>query len=237
MECPPTRIGSHALRRCLPLCAPRQDGSVPAPGTMPIQRLQTVSERIRAETQDRPPRGVRHDDDDGDIGTFASDDAIGFDPFPMLAVMQATEANYAVFGQVAGILHGSSEPTGDLDILWDGSPDAVDRLASELGGAGVVLRDEAFIVVEKADYRRALAGAKVYFEGLGTAGDLCTPRLRWGALDVASFLTRKVWASAGELAVPYVCLDDLLTMRRAVPGGKHARRLRELESLASSPSS
>ena len=204
---------------------------------MAIERLKTRCEEIRAQTQDRLPRGVRHDDADGDIGTFASDDAIDFDPFPMLAVMQAARANYAVFGQVAGILHGSADPTGDLDILWDGSADAADRLASEFGGAGVVLRDEAFDVVERPDYRSALAGAKVYFEGLGSSGDLCTPRLPWGALDVTSFLARKVWAHSGELVVPYLRLDDLLAMRKAVPGAKHARRVRELESLATRPPS
>ena len=208
-----------------------------ASGTTPIDRLKAMCEEIRAQTQDRRPRGVRHDDADGDIGTFASDDAIGFDPFPMLAVMQATQSNYAVFGQVAGILHGSSERTGDLDILWDGNADAIDRLASEFERSGVVLRDEAFNVVEGADYRSALAGAKVYFEGIGSAGDLCTPRLRWGALDVTGFLARKVWAHADELAVPYLSLDDLLAMRSAQAGAKHARRVRELQRLAgSSPS-
>src|SRR5687768_16034885 len=69
-------------------------------GAPAIDRLRTVCDEIRANTQNRPRRGVRHDDADGDVGTFASDDAIGFDPFPMLAVMQATGSNYAVFGQV-----------------------------------------------------------------------------------------------------------------------------------------
>jgi hypothetical protein len=73
----------------------------------------------------------------------------------------------------------------------------------------------------------------VYFEGLGCAGDLCTPRLPWGALDVTAFLRRKVWAADGSLAVPYLCLADLLTMRKALGGPKHARRVRELERLRS----
>jgi hypothetical protein len=73
----------------------------------------------------------------------------------------------------------------------------------------------------------------VYFEGLGCAGDLCTPRLPWGALDVTAFLRRKVWATDGSLAVPYLCLADLLTMRKALGGPKHARRVRELERLRS----
>ena len=208
---------------------------VPTSGRMPIDHLRAVCEQIRAHTQDRAPRGVRHDDADVEVGTYGSDDAIGFDPFPMLAVMQATGADYAVFGQVAGILHGSSDPTGDLDILWDGSSEAVEGMARAFVDAGVVLRDEDFALVPPAAYRTALGGAKVYFEGVGSAGDLCTPRLRWGALDVEAFLRRKLWARSGSLAVPYLRLEDLLAMRRAVEGTKHARRLRELEALATKP--
>ena len=201
-------------------------------GGTPIDHLRAVCERIRAEAQSRPRRGVRHDDADPDVGTFGSDDAIDFDPFPMLELLQDTGADYAVFGQVAGILHGSSEPTGDLDVLWDGHADAIEGLARAFAGAGVVLRDEAFRPVDPASYRAALAGAKVYFEGLGAAGDLCTPRLRWGALDVEGILRRKVWARSGGLTIPYVSLEDLLTMRTAVAGAKHARRARELARFA-----
>lgn len=197
----------------------------------PIDRLRDVCEQIRAETCDRPATGVRHHDADGETGTFGTDDAIGFDPLPMLGVMQTTGANYAVFGQVAGILHGSREPTGDLDILWDGDARDTDRIAETFTSAGVALRDEAFALVEPTDYRAALAGAKVYFEGVNSAGDLCTPRLRWGPLDVQGFLDRKLWTRAGPLAVPYLRLEDLLTMRRAVAGIKHERRVRELERL------
>ena len=197
----------------------------------PIEHLRSVCEGIRMATDGRAPRGVRHDDADLEAGTFGTDDAIGFDPFPMLRLLQSTGAEYAVFGQVAGILHGSSDPTGDLDVLWDGSDASVGAMAQAFDAAGVGLRDEAFEAVAPAGYPAALAGAKVYFEGLGSAGDLCTPRLRWGPVDVAAFLGRKVWAREGPLAVPYLRAENLLAMRRAVPGPKHERRARELERL------
>ena len=150
----------------------------------------------------------------------------------MLALMQTTGDEYAVFGQVAGILHGSSEPTGDLDLLGDGSHDTLDRMATSFEAAGVILRDEDFNLVEVAEYRQALTGAKVYFEGLHSAGDLCTPRLRWGSLDSNAFLRRKVWAYEESLAVPYLTVEDLLAMRKTVPGAKHKRRTLELERLS-----
>lgn len=201
-------------------------------GATPIDHLRQVCENGRAQTTGRASSGVRHDDADADAGTFATDDAIDFDPFPMLALMQTTGADYAVFGQVAGILHGSSEPTGDLDLLWDGSPDAVDAIASAFEAAHVVIRDEHFEPVNPANYRQALSGAKVYFEGLHCAGDLCTPRLRWGSLDVEAFLRRKVWVHADALSVPYISLEDLVTMRKALPGAKHERRALELARLS-----
>jgi hypothetical protein len=71
-------------------------------GSRPIDHLRYVCEQVRAQTRDRSPLGIRHDDADGEIGTFGSDDAIGFDPFPMLALLQTSGADYAVFGQVAG---------------------------------------------------------------------------------------------------------------------------------------
>jgi hypothetical protein len=176
---------------------------------------------------------VRHDDADAAVGTFGTDDAIGFDPFPMLAVMQSTGANYAVFGQVAGILHGSSEPTGDLDLLWDGNADVVDNMSRAFGLAGVELRDENGDAVEVADFGLALAGRKVYFEGVQSAGDLCTTRLPWGALDIHGILRRKVWAHEGAITIPFLALDDLIAMRSSVAGVKHARRLEELRRISS----
>lgn len=64
-------------------------------------------------------------------GTVATDDAIGFDPLPLLRAFCDWGARVVVIGQVAGILHGSRELTGDLDLLWDGSS----RQASALTAA------------------------------------------------------------------------------------------------------
>jgi hypothetical protein len=174
--------------------------------------------------------GVRHDDADDDVGTFDTDYAIGFDPFPMLAIMQDSGADFAVFGQVAGIMHGSLELTGDLDILWDPSQSDVGRMAQVIGSAGLSFRDDEHAAITDLEFGLALP--KLYFEGLGCAGDLCTPLLPWGALDVHAFLQRKSWSQVETLAVPYLDLQDLIEMRRQVARPKHVRRARELEALA-----
>jgi hypothetical protein len=83
-------------------------------------RLRAAVRSLAIVTRGRTPTGMSHGDSDDVVGTVASDDAIGFDPFPLLAALHEAGAQAVVIGQVAGILHGSSELTGDLDLLWDG---------------------------------------------------------------------------------------------------------------------
>ncbi len=196
----------------------------------PIERLRAATQHIGERTNGLAARGVRHDAADDVIGTFHTDDAIGFDPFPMLALMQNTGANYAIFGQVAGIMHGSIELTGDLDILWDGGELGRERMAEAFAAGGVTPRDEDGVI--SAGLPATLGAPKTYFEGIGCAGDLCTPNLRWGVLDVTAFLGNKVWAFSDSLVVPYLALEDLITMRRARARPKDSRRAEELEGLA-----
>ncbi|HEY1699114.1 MAG TPA: hypothetical protein VGG75_05280 [Trebonia sp.] len=96
---------------------------------LPLRRLEESVRRLREVTAGRERRGLSHDDADDVAGTVATDDAIGFDPFPLLRALQAHGAPVTVIGQVAGIMHGSSELTGDLDLLWDGDPAHAPALA------------------------------------------------------------------------------------------------------------
>src|SRR5690242_7959228 len=88
-------------------------------GEEAILRLEDAVRRLGEATAGRKRRGVRHEDADDVTGTAATDDAIGFDPLPLLRALHAHGAVVAVIGQVAGIMHGSRELTGDLDLLWD----------------------------------------------------------------------------------------------------------------------
>ncbi|MFF4038657.1 hypothetical protein [Streptomyces sp. NPDC001816] len=62
------------------------------------------------------PRGGLEEADDV-AGTFATDGALGFDPIPFLRALCEARSHAVVIGQVAGIMHGSIELTGDLDLL------------------------------------------------------------------------------------------------------------------------
>ena len=69
--------------------------------------------RLAEQTRGRPLTGRSHQDADDVTGTAATDDAHGFDPLPLLRALHDCGARVAVIGQVAAIMHGSREETGE----------------------------------------------------------------------------------------------------------------------------
>lgn len=122
------------------------------------QRLDEAIARTRALVSTRTTTGLTHQDADADIGTIKSDDAVNFDPRSLLAALQQSGVHVVVIGQVAGILHGSRELTGDLDLLWAGDPNDAEALVGVFSAAGADLADdqgrplpftrEAFLIAE-----------------------------------------------------------------------------------------
>jgi len=196
----------------------------------PLDPLRQAVARTRALVRDRPPTGLSHDDADDMVGTIDTDSARDFDPFPLLRALHAEGVRVAAIGQVAGILHGSRELTGDLDLLWDGDParssplvrafEAVDASLLDNDRRPVALTPSAFLL------------PKVQFESSTASGDLCTPALPWGSLDVRAFLDRALTVSDVDgVEVHYLRREDLILMRRAVGRPKDLRRAAELELL------
>jgi hypothetical protein len=197
--------------------------------TAPFRRLDAAIERIAAHVTARPRRGIAHDDADDTVGTIDSDDAVGFDPRLLLAAFDRYGARVVVIGQVAGILHGSQELTGDLDLLWSGTADEAPKLVAAFADVGATLTDDdRRPVTLSVD---ALLLPKVLFASRNASGDCCTPTLPWGALDIAGTLARAVAAYDGGVAVHYAALADLVAMRRAAGRPKDLRRAAELTLL------
>jgi hypothetical protein len=193
-----------------------------------IERLRQAVRRLAEVNRDRAPTGVAHDDADEVVGTVASDDAFGFDPFPLLRALHDAGARVVVMGQVAGILHGSAELTGDLDLLWDGDVDQAPALAAAFARVGAVLTDDGGAVV--ACTAQAFTLPKVQFRSSSASGDCCTPALPWGALPVTEFLHRCQIAVADDgTVVRYLDREDLIRMRLAVGRVKDRRRAQELQ--------
>ncbi|MCW2751434.1 MAG: hypothetical protein JWR83_2544, partial [Aeromicrobium sp.] len=108
----------------------------------PLVRLRTAVRQLASEVRDRPLNGRGHEDADDVHGTMATDDAVGFDPEPLLRRLFHHRARVVVIGQVAGIMHGSCELTGDLDLLWDGTREQAPRLAAAFAEVGADIFDE-----------------------------------------------------------------------------------------------
>jgi hypothetical protein len=135
-------------------------------------------------------------------------------------------------GQVAGILHGSQELTGDLDLLWSGAPSERPRFAAAFADVEAALFDDdhAPLPVTPA----AFALPKVLFHSPGASGDCCTPALPWGSLDIVGVMDRAETVSGRGVTVRYALLADFVAMRRATGRPKDVRRTDELARLASS---
>ena len=195
-----------------------------------VRRLVDAVTRLAEHTRDRRPTGTTHDDADDTAGTVDTDDAVGFDPFPLLDALHRTGAEAVVIGQVAGILHGSRELTGDLDLLWDGAPAQAHAIARAFASTGAVLTDGDGHPLPVADESFALP--KVLFRTATASGDCCTPALPWGDLPVVEFIARADRATtAAGTQIRYLNRADLIAMRRAVGRPKDLRRAAELARL------
>ncbi|MFD1938547.1 MULTISPECIES: hypothetical protein [Nonomuraea] len=198
----------------------------------PLERLRSAARRARELARNRAITGLGHQDADDDVGTIGTDDALGFDPFPLLEALHRNGVRVVVIGQVAGIMHGSTELTGDLDLLWDGVPAHAPALADAFTSVNAQLADEQGEPL--ATHAASFLRPKVQFTSPGAGGDCCTPALPWGDLHVRELLDRAITAvGPGGLEVRYVSREDLIGMRRAIGRPKDLRRADELDSFAS----
>ncbi|WP_250907563.1 hypothetical protein [Nonomuraea sp. NEAU-A123] len=198
----------------------------------PLERLRAAARGTRELALNRAATGLGHEDADDDDGTIGTDGALGFDPFPLLEALHRNGVRAVVIGQVAGIMHGSTELTGDLDLLWDGAPAHAPALAAAFTSVSAQLADEKGKPV--ATHPDSLLRPKVQFTSPEASGDCCTPALPWGTLPVRECLDRAITAvDPGGLEVHYVSRKDLIQLRRAIGRPKDLRRADELDSSAS----
>lgn len=199
----------------------------------PVRRLQEALGRLAGQTRGRPLTGRTHTDADDITGTVLTDDAVGFDPLPLLCALDQGGARVVVIGQVAGIMHGSRELTGDLDLLWDGDAAQAGAMATAFAASSARLTDDDGGPVRCEP--EAFARPKVLFRTATASGDCCTPALPWGSLSVMDFIGRCAIVSAGEFMIRYVSRRDLISMRLAAGRVKDLRRARELQALRPFP--
>jgi len=198
-------------------------------GPEPAQRLVDAVRRIAAATTGREPTGVDHDHADEVLGTISSDDAVGFDPMSLLEALDRHRATTVIMGQVAGIMHGSTELTGDLDLLWSGSSGERAAMAAGFAEMGAQLCDNDDQPV--ATVPDSFTLSKLTFRSASASGDLCTPNLPWGDLDVAGMIDRADVATLDGVTLRYLTVADLVAMRSTLSRPKDIRRVEELRRL------
>lgn len=204
-------------------------GTIPEMADLAVRRLIAAVALIEAATRGRPAVGRTHQDADDETGTIGTDDARGFDPLPLLRALDSRGAPVVVMGQVAGIMHGSRELTGDLDLLWDGDACHAEAISAGFAAVEARLTDDDGLPVSCDP--GAFARPKVLFSSAGSSGDCCTPALPWGVLDIGGMLSRCLVAEADGFRVRYLTGQDLIAMRRAVGRPKDLRRAAELQRV------
>ena len=110
-------------------------------GDLAITRLEAAVRHLREATVGREPRGLGHDDADDVIGTGATDDAMGFDPLPLLRALPCEPAAFSL----PKVLFRSAFASGDCctpALPWGDLPVAAYLARCQVAAAadGLVIR-------------------------------------------------------------------------------------------------
>jgi hypothetical protein len=134
-------------------------------------------------------------------------------PGPLLSALERHGVNFVVIGGIAGIAHGSSYPSYDLDIAYARNRQNLERLVAALEDIGVTLRGAPADLPFQFDLRTFENGANFTFVTpygdfdvlAEVAGMKSYEDLRRGAED------QRI---AGH-TVPVASIDHLIAMKRA----------------------
>jgi predicted nucleotidyltransferase len=149
--------------------------------------------------------------------------------FGMVRGLNEAGVRYVVIGGVAGVAHGSSRVTNDLDICYDSLEDNRERLAALLGEWNAYLRDVDAGLPFILD-ARTLADSAVLT--LSTReGELDVFAWVNGVGDYAACRARSESVKVDDLTIAVLDLPALIATKRAAGRPKDIEALRELEAL------
>jgi len=134
-------------------------------------------------------------------------------PGPLLSALEKHGVDFVVIGGIAGMAHGSSYPSYDLDIAYARNRENLERLVAALEEIGVTLRGAPADLPFQLDVRTFEMGANFTFitpygdfDVLADVGGIKTyDDLRRSAQD------KRI---AGH-TVPVASIDHLIAMKRA----------------------
>jgi hypothetical protein len=132
---------------------------------------------------------------------------------PLLEVLERYGVDFVVVGGLAGLAHGSSYPTFDLDVAYAREPQNLRRLATALVAIGVTLRGAPPDLPFQLDVQTLANGVNFTFETEFGSFDILGDIAGIKSYDELREDSRLERIEGVEVRV--ASLDDLISMKRA----------------------
>jgi hypothetical protein len=155
-----------------------------------------------------------------------------FDPVRICQVLDEEGVEFVIVGGFAAVIHGSSLPTRDIDIVPSRSSENLERLARALDRLGAMLRTDADPVPTRLDaaFLAEMPSMLNLVTDHGEVDLTFVPAGRAGGFE--GWRTGATTERIGEgLTVLVGSLDDIIDSKRAADRPKDRSALPYLESL------
>lgn len=148
----------------------------------------------------------------------------------LLQALDRHGVEFMIIGGIAGLAHGSSYPTYDLDVIYAREASNLERLAATLIEIGVSLRGAPPDLPFTADARTLENGANFTFDSEWGSFDILADAA--GMRDYEAMRADARLDTIEGVAVRIVSLDDLIAMKRAANRPKDTLMLEEYIVIA-----
>lgn len=149
---------------------------------------------------------------------------------PLLRALDRHGVDFVIVGGIAGLAHGSSYPTYDLDVAYSRDPANLRRLAAALGEIGVTLRGAPADLRFQLEARTLENGANFTFDtqfgSFDVLGDVA------GMKSYGDMRRRSRSEEIAGVTVRIASIDDLIAMKRAANRVKDRLMVLEYVELA-----